>query len=172
MRDYFIKWYLLLCQYYMDLWHWFFSKINKLMIIYETDTRKNITLNYYLNYNLVKYQNSTFFVTVYNQHNTNYFTFTGDITDIDEISDQVVDTIPSRKNIILMNKDQPINFDLQILDNYHSNTKNLKSKSITNLKKITELMDLQCTHVKFIEKKPFKINVSDVNDLEINHLYE
>src|SRR5690606_22585628 len=135
-----------------------------------------ITLNYYLNYNLSKFQNGTYYIKIYSVDELNHFTFSGNLEYLNEyLLEQTKDDNDGddgnynlsntsntsnslkRKKILLLKNVTPLNINLQIIDNYHLNIKKLKRPSVTNLSQLVKIFGLDCTHVTIMEMSPFSI---------------
>lgn len=159
-------------QYYLFLWNYLFTWVDQIIFIYyiNENNKKNITLNYYLNYGLDKYQNGIYYANIYNINGSNHITHNGNISGINilKITDQMINP-PKRKNILLLNNDVPVNVDLGILDNYKMNIN--ENHSLTNLGKILQLIGIKCTHILIIQHIPFNKKIVHVDEVDINHIY-
>ncbi len=71
-----------------------------------------------------------------------------------------------------MNNGTPVSVDLQILDNYKINMIHFEDDSVTNLAEITKILGLQCTHITIIEMYPFKKITMEIDNVDINYLYD
>lgn len=170
---FFINIYLSFYKYYNLLWKIFFSWVGNLFFIYfvHNNEVKNITMNYYFKYNLDKFAEGIYYTKIYNSDGTNHVIFKGVVNDINAIKIEENDkNPPKRKNIILVNDDEPLNVNLEILDNYKTNMKYVKN-SVTNLNEILKFIGINCTHVIIIDFIPFKKTTISINDIDINSLY-
>lgn len=160
--------------WYNYLWTTILAYFGPIAIIYHLDgfSMKNITLNYYLNYNLNKYSEGSYYVIIYNSNESSQIAFKGVIGDIDRIiRKSITDCSYRRKNIMLLNNGMPLNTNLEILDKYKRNTQYFGESSITNLSTITKLMKLTCTHISIFELRPFKKTILDIAQVDINDIY-
>ena len=167
----------LLCYYYYNLiWEYIFGWLGEFMFIFyvsdDHNNLKNITWNYYLGFNLDEYTSGTYYLKIYNSTGTNHIAFNGNLADIHKKNMyQYPEKLPKRKNIILLDGDISVNIDLKILDNYKISTLPYDN-SITNLGQILKLLDINCTHITIIQMRPFLKVVMDVEDVNINDLYQ
>lgn len=184
MQSTVINCFFMLHNFYSFLWKKFFSQITKLLIIYfcEDKSLKNITLNYYTGFNLSKYSTGTYFIKYFDVNGTNYTAFNGTLNDILKISQfnnpltnllANPKNIPQRKKILLKCGENPIQFNLQILDNYKLNMTLFGKNSIGNLSKIMTFLGIKCTGATIINifppsKKDLKIENTNISDLYIN----
>ena len=166
--------YLNIYRYYDLLWKFIFSYIGNIFLIYyiNDDDIKNITMNYYFGWNLKKFKSGTYYLKIFDANGTNHIAFIGNIELIHKIKiTESFENPPKRKRVILLNENNPININLEVLDNYKTNTKHLQSSSISNLKEITKILGLKCSHVTIIETRPFNKITMDVESVDINYLY-
>lgn len=151
---------------YSYFYYLFMSYVSPLYIIFDINNNKNITLKYYLN--LYKKDNGSYFIKKYDITGVNYYAFTGNLN---EITYSLENIRINRKNIILYNKNEPIQINLELLDNYYKNSKNFKNP-IIKLDVILYLLNIKCTHISFIQYNPFIKEIHQVNELFINNLYQ
>ena len=79
--------------------------------------------------------------------------------------------LPKRKHIILSNNDETINIDVAFLDKYKLLSKHF-TNPITNLGHIMRIIGINCTHVNIIKHMPFSKKVIEINDLDLDNIYE
>ncbi|XWV26514.1 hypothetical protein QJ857_gp0553 [Tupanvirus soda lake] len=168
--------YLIMYQYYSMIWKILFSWIGNFVFIYHVNNKKvrNITLNYYLGYKLHKFQTGKYYAKIYNSDGTNHIAFDGHINQIHKIKThkhKSIDNPPKRKKILLLNNDQPLNINLEILDNYKINMEHFGDSSITNLAEILDIFGLQCTDVTIMEFSPFRRIKKKITEVDVNELY-
>lgn len=143
------------------------------MIIYyigSNNKKKNITLNYYLNFNLHKYIIGTYYIILFNKNGSNYFIINNKISFIKNLIPKT-DLKHQRKQCILLNNSDTVGTDLKILDNYKMNMCE-DYNSITKLHIIFNLLKIRCTHINIIESKPFIKLTYDINEMIIDQLYK
>lgn len=173
-----INFFFIIYRYYVLCWQLFFYYIKNIVFVYYINDGKikNITLNYYLKYNINDYKKGTYYVKIYSLDNMNHIAFKGDIDHINKITINKITTladvkIPKRKKIILLNNEKPININLQILDNYKINMEYFKDASISNLAQIINILGLKCTHITIIELYPFQKTTIEIENVDIKFLY-
>lgn len=173
-RTLLIDFYLRIYQYYNLLWKIFFSCVNNVKLVYLIDNNKpkNISINYYSGLKMDGKQSGNFYLKIYNSYGTNHIAFDGDIESVSKV--RIIESLenpPKRKNVILSNNDNPLDINLEILDNYISNIKYFPNQSIVNLGSVLKILGFECTHVTIIETKPFNKTKVNVNDIDINYIY-
>lgn len=163
--------------YYNLIWDLVFSWLGQIMFLFyidcqdnELSTRcRNITWNYYLNYNMDKFKKGTYYAKILNVNGINQLAFNGNIM---EINNRILpQNKPKRKNIILQNNSIPINIDLKVLDNYKMSISGFNNP-ITNMGQILDLLGIPCTEVSIIRMHPFSKITLPINDVDIDYLYQ
>lgn len=173
MKKFIIQAYLIFHQFYHYLWYLLFNYLESIVFIYYLNDNKvkNITLNYYLKYNLDEFDKGTYYTKIYNKHGTHHIAFDGKITHINKIKLEPNEYHPKRKQLFLSDNGNPINIDLDILDNYKINMKQFNN-CVKNLGLILIMMGIKCSHVTIIQMIPFNRITLPVNEVEIEHLYQ
>ncbi len=173
-RTLLINIYLKIYQYYIFLRKIFFSCINNVKLVYfiDGDKVKNISINYYLGLKSDNFKTGKYYLKIFNGSGTNHIAFNGNINDVSRIKiAECYDNPPKRKNVILLDNGVPLDINLEILDNYVSNIKYFPEQSIINLGSVLQFLGFSCTHATIIETKPFSKTITDVNDVDVGHLY-
>lgn len=153
----------------------FFTWISKIILIYyiKENGNQNITWNYYLNYNLDKYIKGTYYIKIYDIRGINHIAYNGNLNNINKMNTaQIIENLPRRKNILLLNNGIPNSADLQLLDNYRTNMIYFQESCITNLGTILSLMGLKCDQVAIIQSYPFNKIVMKTDEIDIDYLYQ
>jgi hypothetical protein len=172
-----LRFFILVYQLHRLLWIFVFTIIGRIVFVYhvENDKSKNITLNYYLGYNMNKYKNGCYYLKICDINGTNSIAFVGNLDNIklDIFGLCKNENPPKRKTIILYNHEKIISFDLEILDNYFTNSKQCKNdiKPIKNLGKILKIFGITCTHIVVIQLYPFKKEQIEPDKIDIEYLY-
>lgn len=145
-----------------------FAYISQFVVIYYVYNNhiKNITLNYYLNYNMSQYRTGSFYMRIYRSDGVKHVAFYGTIA-LPAVTTSIV---PTRKRFMLMSADSPVQIDLQILDNYYTDSKQFSSP-VKNLHQILQLIGINCTHVTIIQLNPFHKECLVTADVDIDYLY-
>lgn len=169
-----IQLYLAFYRGYDWIWSTIFSTINRVMFIYYLDDNhiKNITMHYYFNYGLDKYKTGTYYTKILNKYGSNHITYTGELSELSKIEPVYTEETPPprRKQVLLIKEDKPVEVDLAIIDNYKINTENIDN-SITNMRKILDLIGIDCTHINIIQLFPFSSKTIEPEKVEIHDLY-
>jgi len=175
---YIIWLFLKLYSYYEKIYQLIFNWINNITIIYHISESKikNITLNYYTGINLIPYSKGTFYTKTYHKYGSDHIAFNGNLNNITKlhrsISTNNLDNNPKRKYIItLLNNDKPINFNLQILDNYMKNVIFYGNNAIINLNDIFKYLGVECTHLNLTNINPFFRKTINIDKINLNELY-
>lgn len=175
LQDYLLSIYLKGFEIYSFLWTTLINFIGPLKFVYYFDGKhlNNITLNYHLGICLSKYIHGYYYCKFMGQEKNYHFTYHGNIQDINHIdfSSQETPAI-KRKKIILLHKNIPIEFDLNILDNYVQNTKYLGQNKHFNLKTILEFLGVNCDEIEFISLLPFKKERRKIKNVTVTDIYE
>ncbi|AGC01843.1 hypothetical protein H012_gp620 [Acanthamoeba polyphaga moumouvirus] len=166
-----IKLLLILYSFYQYLYRIFFGTFKKIRLVYFITDEKvcNITFNYYLGLGLKKYNKGTFYIKEYNINNKNHIAFTGKLSEIQDF--KIIDSNPNRKNIIIMNNNEPCNFDLNILDNYKIHSDYYHESCIKNMSIILKILGINSTHINVMTIIPFTNKQIPIQDLNIDDLY-
>lgn len=152
-----------------------------LMTIYyiKNDRLTNITLQYYLNYNLYNYLEGEYYVKKYSMEKTDHFVYKGTLLDLEKIKLSNEELNFKRKKFILYDNDKIIKDDLNIIDNYYKNLNYLSSNHISlyindyvKLKNTFIYLGIRCTHIEFINFLPFSKYTLPVNDMSLKELYD
>ena len=165
-------------QLYLTFIKFILKKVGPIKIIYHIDENKitNITLIYYLNIKNL-YNNGIYYCKIYSANRTNHIIYSGKISDIDKIILHDKKHKVIRKNIILMNNDKVVNYDLNILDNYfinlnyiYLNYNDLYDKKFLKMKFILYCLGIKCTDINFIYFKPFKQELLKIDKVNIDQI--
>jgi hypothetical protein len=142
-----------------------------IIYLFDGQNKFNITFKrYFTSYD----SNSLFYIKIYDGTNIKHIAYQGDISKFTYIKfARPGRNLCKRKNIMFLDYNKPINFDLNILDNYKQ-TINLNPDYavITKLDHITKLLDLTVSDVQIINFDPFKKEVIPISNADINMLYE
>ena len=142
-----------------------------LIYLFDGQNKFNITFKrYFTSYDA----NSLFYIKIYDGINIKHIAYQGDISKFKYIKfDRSARNLYKRKNIMFLDYNKPINFDLNILDNYKQ-TINLNPDYavVTKLDTITKLLDLTVSDVQILKLDPFKKEVIPIHSADINMLYE
>lgn len=160
---------------YIFIWKLLFKLTGPIYFIYtiESDNRiKNITLNYYSRIRLSKYNQGKYFCKILDEEQTKYITYHGELNDIFRIHipNSHIVTI-KRKNVTIFNNQKPVSADLNILDNYYKNILHLKSNP-PDLTLLLKCFGINGTHIQIINFAPFSIKLYNIQDLNLQDLYE
>lgn len=146
-----------------------------LQVYYVPDTEatatRNLTLHYYTDCGLAKYCNGGFFLKKHNSSGTDYIAFKGAPYLIGRFRQSNIHDRPNRLNTTLLYADNPVQLDLKILDNYYKNCY-LYDDPITNLGVVCKLLNIQCDQVRIVHMEPFRIELFDIDKVDIGKLYE
>ncbi len=138
----------------------------------------NLTWRRYFRYGMNDYKRGVFYVKTINSVGTNHLAYHGNIRHFDYLKfKKSINKLFKRKSIMFLKKENPINFDFNLLDNYKytiDNTiwKNNKYRPVTNLNTISKIFDLDATHIQIINLKPFQKKIVPITDTTIDMLYE
>uniref|UniRef100_A0A6G6AAZ1 Uncharacterized protein n=1 Tax=Borely moumouvirus TaxID=2712067 RepID=A0A6G6AAZ1_9VIRU len=165
---------LVLYSFYQYLLKIFFNIFKKISLLYFIKNGQiyNITLNYYLGFRLDKYSEGIFYIKEYNFNYVNRIAYTGKLSEIKDFKIINHNSIPRRKNIILMNNDLPCNLDLCILDNYKIHSDYYHVNCVKNLSMVLELLGIRSSHVNIMTLIPFTNKQISTHDLTIDDLYD
>lgn len=148
--------------------------VGNIIFVYHINEhqRNNITLNYYMGYNLRKYGFGAYYVKMIGPSDTHHIAINGDLEHIDTIKNMdVAGNFPKRKKIILSNNEIPLSINMEILDKYKMVVDNVGEIGVKNLGLILFYLGIKCTDVTIIEMFPFTKKTFNVNEIEIDHLY-
>lgn len=181
MWNYLIKFYLFISRKVQSIYHFFLRIFGPIYLVYYLDDSiiKNITLHYYIGHGLDQYSNGKYFCKVLTTSGTDHIWHEGEVHEIPMIV-STCDNSPEitniyRKNIILYNHDKPVEIDLNLLDKYYcrNHTDQFVSPQVSaNFKLIITCLGFECTHVHFIEFRPFRKKILPVDEVEIHDIYE
>ena len=176
MQRLFLKYFLFIYTIYSSIYNYFLKFFGPIFIVYKLDDQiKNYTLWYYLGFNT----KGKFFYKKITADEIIYSSLEGDLHQIkknktNKFKNKAEGSMSSanpfkRKNILPLIDDKPINFDLNILDNYVNNT---PKKNVVDLKLFLKIFNKKCTHIQFIKMMPFEIVLKDIDQLSIYDLYD
>lgn len=179
----FIQMYLWLYYVYKIVYQFIVGNFGPFYLIYYFDgnVKTHLTLRRYASWwqSLVPYSKGTYYIQIFEANNTYHIAFDGYLDQVDQVCACIntTDIIPqSRKNVIFLNQDTPINFDFNLLDKYKCMIEQILETShfqpITQLGTLSKLFDIDATHVKIIKTKPFGVNVCALSDIHLDMLYE
>ncbi|QGR53842.1 putative membrane protein [Moumouvirus maliensis] len=165
---------LVLYSFYQYLVKIFFNVFKRICLLYFINDGKiyNITLNYYLKIGLDKYSEGTFYIKEYNSNHINHVAYIGKLSEIKDFKIINHNSIPRRKNIILMNNDIPCNIDLNIFDNYKIHSDYYHVNCVKNLSIILDILSIRSSHVNIMTLIPFTNKQISTHDLTIDDLYD
>lgn len=140
---------------------------------FNGQNKKNITLSRYLYID----DPQMYWIKTYHVDGVRYLAYEGNLDDLTFDRDNTLTPIPilKRKNIMLLNGTNPVNFDLNLLDNYIQSNLTFTDKCvpITNLTTILKLFDCDATDIQIIHMAPFKKEIIPIDhEMNINMLYE
>ena len=138
---------------------------------FNGQNKKNITLSRYL------YADDPhiYWIKTYHVGGIRYLAYEGNLDDLTFDVDDIPESIPKRKNIMLLNGTNPVDFDLNLLDNYIWSNLTFTDKCIpiTNLTTILKLFDVNATDVQIIHMVPFKKEIIPIDhEMNIDMLYD
>lgn len=169
-----IQVYLCIYYYYRLIRKLMLNYLGKIIFVYHINDHQlnNITLNYYMGYNLRKYNFGSFYVKMIGPSDTHHIVINGDLEHINSIKNiDVANNSPKRKKIILSNNNVPLNINMEVLDKYKVVSDYVGDIGIKNLGLILYYMGIKCTDVTIMEMFPFTKKTFNVNEIEIDHLY-
>jgi hypothetical protein len=171
--SHFISTYLYLHQVYSVVWQFIFNTFGPIYFVYylHNDQIKNITLNYYFKLGLKKYINGHYYCKIFNSDKTNHLIHHGDVNEISKIDLSIEPVSIRRKNILLLNDKNPVQCDLDVLDNYVINMKKLNKSHTLKPKVVMKCLGLDCTDVQFITVRPFKKEVISIDQIDLDDLH-
>lgn len=180
-RSYCINFTLFIFNIYINFLKNILYYTGSLMTIYYIKNNKltNITLPYYLNYNLYKYLEGEYYIKIYSMEKTDHFVYKGTLLDLKKINLTNEELNFKRKKFILYDKDKIIKDDLNIIDNYYKNLNYLSlthqsmcTDDYTKLKNIFLYLGIKCTHIEFINFLPFSKYTLPIDDMSVQALYD
>ena len=169
------------------------SILGPIHVIYYFDgqCKKNITLSTYFRDSTSYHPDcfaSIFWIKTFYVNGPHYSAYHGNRRHLDNLTCTKImpDLLPKRKNIMLLNGTNPVNFDLNLLDNYKRAVQNQshffkssvdteyqkKCIPVKNLNTILKLFDCESSHIQIINLRPFKKEIFSVDDIHIDMLYE
>lgn len=174
----FPKIYLFLHHIYTIIYNLILRILGPIYIIYYFDgsIRKNITLSSYFTFFNNNLSNAIYGIKIYNSNDVHYLAYYGKRNNLNRlISTNIIpELLSKRKNIILMNCGKPVEFDLNLLDNYKKSIENyhlfFKSDEkticipIRKLSTILKLFECDATDVQIISLLPFKKEIISIDD--------
>lgn len=152
----------------------FLNKFGPIYLIYylENSRMKNITLNYYSGIGLNKYNSGHYFCKVIDSNRTNHLIHSGEITDITIKTNNNEIEYPKRKNIMLLHNNEPVQCDLDVLDNYVHNMRLHNKKHSLQTKDIFNCLGLNCTEIQFTTLRPrFTKEIHPIDKISIDDLH-
>lgn len=175
-----VKLNLMIYRYFDILWDFFFTYVKKLLFVYyygADEKVKNITFNYWTTIGLDKYRSGIYYLIINHKMGIERVAINGIVNDVEDTTDKILvkDTNidPKRKNVLLLNGDEPVALDLNIIDNYMANSLVVGNSAITDLSIISKLIGVKCTNVAITGKFPNIIrNILSIDKLTIDKLYD
>lgn len=183
-----IKIYLFFYYVFCNLYKSILYRIGPICVIYHDDgtVRKNVTLNWYLGYMYPSESDGLIHTNIYTANGTDLLAYYGKIHFFDSIFSNIKnkydedDRSIKRKNIILMNGETPITFDLNKIDKYYGLISRIKWNSIggncfpikdlpTIMKIMNEKEDI--SHIQIINRSPFRKEIKEIKHIDIDMLY-
>jgi len=185
--------YLYIYHVYIGVYKFIMSILGPIHVIYYFDGhhKKNITLStYFKDYNSHCSDSFTsiFWIKTFYGDGPHYSAYQGNRRHLDNLTCAKImpDLLSKRKNIMLLNGTDPVNFDLNLLDNYKRAIQNQshffkssidteyqkKCVPVKNLNTILKLFDCESSHIQIINLRPFKKEIVPIDDMHIDMLYE
>ena len=174
--------YLYMYRIYIYLYKLIMNIFGPIHIIYYFDgqRKKNITLSRYLVSN--DNPNSIFWIKTFHTHDTHYLAYQGHLCHLNKLirGKKISNLSYKRKNIMLLNGTDPVNFDLNLLDNYKRSIQNKSDvfgnqrecMPVKDLNTILKLFGCESSAVQIINLRPFKKEIVPVDNVCIDMLYE
>lgn len=190
--DYYVpKIYLFLHHIYTIIYNLILRILGPIYIIYSFNRsiKKNITLSSYFMFFNNDLSNAIYGIKIYNSNDVHYLAYYGKRNNLNRLicTNDIPELLSKRKNIILINHGKPVEFDLNLLDNYKKSIENYRLffKSgekndntnmcipIRKLSTILKLFECNATDVQIISLLPFKKEIIPIdNECLIDILYK
>lgn len=153
----------------------------------DADVKKNITLSSYVSFfNKENSKKSIYWIKIYHLNGPYYLAYHGSRNHLNKLTcGKIIPELSSkRKNVMLMNKGKPVNFDLNLLDNYKRTAiqnqlcfidkcDENSYTMVTKLNTILKLFECDATDVQIINLMPFKKEIISIDDdCSIDILYK
>ena len=157
-----------------------------LTYVFDGETKRNITLGRYIGYYLpyvFSYPMGTYYIRSIKSDITNHVIYDGNIQEVGpivcDINDEAEDIQINRRNVLFFDDTEPIQFDLKILDDYNRSVKKINwdrkktpCSPVTMLDVIARIVGIPANRVQIMTKFPFKKQVSNINSVSIDMLYD
>jgi hypothetical protein len=172
----FTQCYLYLYYVYSILYNLFLDTFGPIRIVYYYDKNEktNITFSRHFWCNLY----GIFYIKTYSADGNYHLAYQGYLDHLENFGNPDNEiTYSKRKNLVLLNGNQIVNFDLNLLDNYRKTIHNqkfpLECEPVKNVATILDLFDCDSTDVQIVNLRPFKKEIIPIDDkLTIDMLYE
>ena len=160
--------YLRLYFIYVFLYKFILNIFGPFYIVYSFDKgqKKNITFSRYF----FSDKSAVTYVKTLHADRTDHLAYYGSASIFNKITNQKSTSLPKRKKIMFLNGTNPVNFDLNQLDNYEYTY--TQCIPVTNLGIISKLFDIEASAVQIINLVPFKKEVIAIENANIHMLYE
>jgi hypothetical protein len=154
------------------VWYYVFAVIGQFHFVYRLHKGKveNLTVKFLLG--LLKddfKSNSIFYVKTITANSSDHLICTSIKKTFSEKQHTQEQSQPKRKNITLLWENNPVDFDLTILDKIKRNS--LGNQNIL-LSEIFVLTQIKCDTIKITKICPFEISVKKVDEISLHDLYE
>ena len=126
----------------------------------------NVTVQYYLG--IDSFDVSTYLVKSIDENSTHISLWKGYLSNVGKIRFREGDV--KRKTVMMVKNKEPISFDMNVLDDFYLQTKDLDYR-ITNMSTVCRLLGIDCDTIKITRLSPFWIKAYDPKELDINELY-
>lgn len=144
--------------YWLVIKQLFFRFVPRVYIVKDTETMKDCTLAYYLN----SKRTGTYLVKIMTESSTKHTLHKGSLNTI-QLLDLKASSYPKRRNIIMYDGEKVIDRDLNILDDFYSNTGDM------SLSLACKLLQIPCDRVKIISPTfdfvEYEIGVLSLSDI-------
>lgn len=137
-----------------------------------TNSFKNVTPNYYLDFFKNNYDNGEYFRITYTQYLTNYYSCKSNFSSIPQLTTQNKTKI-KRRDLVLLDIDKnTINFDLNLLDNLYINSIKINNDYDLDLLTALNFFSIDnCSFVEFVQIIPFKKHLVDAEIVRLSELF-
>lgn len=157
--SFYLSVYFFIIKWYLNLTAFLFNFIPRIYLVKDANTRRNMTLQYYLGSSAY----GSYFVKIITRNGTHYTIFTGHLNEINNII--VKKDIVKRRNVILFDNDDVLDFDLNILDDYYVQTGGFKT-----VKDVCYIIGYNCTHLRFIDED-YEFEETEAEQVHLFDLY-
>lgn len=165
----FLNAYLFIYRYWCLLKSLFFRYVmTRVMIVHIIGDSQisNVTVQYYLG--IDSFDVSTYLVKSIDENSTHISLWKGYLPSVGKIRFREGEV--KRKTVMMVKNKEPISFDMNVLDDFYLQTKDLDYR-ITNMSMVCRLLGIDCDTIKITRLSPFWIKAYDPKELDINELY-